>query len=140
MKFDKDGRFLIGNAQGGLTEISSDPRWSTVHAGGKELLIYVSNDGCRCWQLNSNGTMVEVTRAVIPEEFRVGAKKDYGMKAGDKVRLNAGTKSLSVQLRARFRPGDEGVVTKFFAPFHVEVDVLGKGKIRVASGWVDRIE
>lgn len=61
------------------------------------------------------------------------------IKLNDKVRLNAGVRNLHVQLRARYREGLEGTVTKVVDRTRLEVTIEDAGTVNVARIWVDKI-
>jgi hypothetical protein len=104
-----------------------------------ECLFYSGPDGARCWQLFPNGTMKEITKTVIAEAARheVNPMGD-SMKVGDKVRLNEAATRLPVQVRARFRPGDAGVVSVICGRVYIKVEVEKKGEVRLPAIWVDK--
>lgn len=80
---DLGSRFLVGPAipLGTAGEIkaahdaarrASEPKWELVVDGERTYLLYSGPPGARCFRLDTDGGMVDVTDAVVPEGHRYG--------------------------------------------------------------------
>lgn len=121
-----------------LKQEISMPSWSKFSTDTYDCLVYSGPSGNRCWKLHGDGSMVEVTKEVIPVELTY-EPDPTALKVGEVVRLNEGANRLPLQIRARYRPGDQATVTKVKGRTHLMINVAGKGEIEVARSWVDRV-
>jgi hypothetical protein len=121
-----------------LEQELSMPSWSKFSTDTFDCLLYSGPSGARCWKLHRDGSMVEVTKEVVPVELTY-EPDPTALKVGEVVRLNEGANRLPLQIRSRYRPGDQATVAKVMGRTHLMINVAGKGEIKVARSWVDRV-